>query len=527
MTMLSAESALGQVINLSQQIGRTFNWVFFLYDALENRVIHVSPNYATLLGHSEEDVYQNPKYFLKAVHPEDRGKVLRWFRKGLAGSMSNSEYRVLLPYGETRWQASCLVPIRDTRGVTVRLVGLVLDITRRMNAEHGLRQSQAQLRQVQKMEALGTLLAGVAHEINNPINTLMFNVPLLNDIWRDVLPVMQIKADQDPEAKIGGIPLGVLANKLAQVLEDTDQAVHRAAKIVQHLQEFARPAPLTHPLETSLNSAVQKALILCSATVRKARVELKTDLADDLPCLLADPTSLEEILINLIMNATEAIDHDHGLIKVKTGLNVSGDIIRLEMADNGRGVPVEIADRLFEPFVTQRPKGNGTGLGLSVTRNLVEECGGVISYESNPDEGTVFKVAFPLISSIRPTQVLVVDDDQTMRQIIQKRLSRQPGISVQVANNGVEAVVKLGRYTPDIIVTDLFMPGMDGRELLRHVKSTPALSQVDLLVITGLPDSPEAQEIRESGLADVVPKPFKSGELINKIVGMIKSRETG
>jgi CheY-like chemotaxis protein len=197
------------------------------------------------------------------------------------------------------------------------------------------------------------------------------------------------------------------------------------------------------------------------------------------------------------------------------------------VADNGRGVPVEIADRLFEPFVTQRPKGNGTGLGLSVTRNLVEECGGVISYESNPDEGTVFKVAFPLISSIRPTQVLVVDDDQTMRQIIQKRLSRQPGISVQVANNGVEAVVKLGRYTPDIIVTDLFMPGMDGRELLRHVKSTPALSQVDLLVITGLPDSPEAQEIRESGLADVVPKPFKSGELINKIVGMIKSRETG
>ena len=258
--MLSAESALGQFIRLFQQIGRTFDGIFFLYDAVEKRMVHVSQNFFTMFGRSEDEVYHDPKSFLKTVHPEDRGRALRWFQKGLSGSISSSEYRVLLPYGETRWQASCLGPICDASGATIRLVGLSLDITRRMNAEHGLRQSQAQLRQVQKMEALGTLLAGVAHEINNPINTLMFNVSMLSDIWRDVLPLLRQKAQEEPGARFGGIPIKLLTGKLGQVLEDTDEAINRAANIVAHLKDFARPSPVSQPRETSLNQAVEKAL---------------------------------------------------------------------------------------------------------------------------------------------------------------------------------------------------------------------------------------------------------------------------
>ena len=524
--MLSTESGLGQFVRLFQQIGRTFDGIFFLYDAIEKRLVHISPNYSTLFGRPEEDIYQDPRSFLEAVHPEDRDKVIRWFQKGLAGSISSSEYRVLLPYGETRWQASCVGPVCDPKGAVIRLVGLAIDITRRMNAEHGLRQSQAQLRQVQKMEALGTLLAGVAHEINNPINTLMFNVSLLSDIWRDVLPLLQQRAREEPGAKYGGVPVGMLAGKLGQVLEDTNEAVTRAASIVHHLKEFARPSPVPQLKETSLNLAVEKALSLSNATLRKARVEIKTRLDPDLPDLLADPTSLEEILINLVMNAVEAIDHDHGLVEVRTGRDATGGMISLEVADNGRGVPEEIADRLFEPFVTQRPNGNGTGLGLSVTRDLVEEFGGAIAYESTPGEGTVFKVLFPLIPRTRPAQVLVVDDDQTMRQVIQRALGTRPGISAQVANNGMEALVKLGRYTPDVIVLDVFMPGMDGVELIRHIKSTPAFAKIEILVITGLPDSPEAQGIRESGLAEVLAKPFELKLFISKINQLIAPKET-
>ncbi len=524
--MLSAESALGQFIRLFQQIGRTFDGIFFLYDAVEKRMVHVSQNFFTMFGRSEDEVYHDPKSFLKTVHPEDRGRALRWFQKGLSGSISSSEYRVLLPYGETRWQASCLGPICDASGATIRLVGLSLDITRRMNAEHGLRQSQAQLRQVQKMEALGTLLAGVAHEINNPINTLMFNVSMLSDIWRDVLPLLRQKAQEEPGARFGGIPIKLLTGKLGQVLEDTDEAINRAANIVAHLKDFARPSPVSQPRETSLNQAVEKALSLTSATVRRARVELRTELDPSLPNLLADPTSLEEILINLVMNATEAIDHDHGLVEVRTGRDPGGEMVFLEVKDNGRGVPEEIADRLFEPFVTQRPNRNGTGLGLSVTRDLVQQFGGSISYESTANQGTVFKVLFPLIPSVRPAQVLVVDDDQTMRQAIQKSLSANPELSVQVADNGMEALVKLGRYTPDVIVLDLFMPGMDGSELIRHIKSTPAFAQIGVLVITGLPDSPEAQAIRESGLAEVVAKPFNFQYFINKLKRLIARGES-
>jgi PAS domain S-box-containing protein len=525
--MLSAESALGQFVGLFQQISHTFNGVFFLYDAIKKRVVLISPNYSSLFGRSPEDIYRDPKSFLKVVFPEDRGKVLRWFQKGLAGSISSSEYRVLLPYGETRWQASCLGPICDTNGTTTSLVGLTLDITRRMNAEHGLRQSQTQMRQVQKMEALGTLLAGVAHEINNPINTLILNISLLNDIWRDVLPILRHKAQIEPDAQLGGMPMGVLTGKLEQVLEDTGEAVNRASMIVQHLKEFAGPVPTADPREISLNRTVEKTLKLCSATVRKARVELKTDLNPGLPPLLINPTSLEEILINLVMNAAEAIDHDNGLIEVITGLDASGDMIILKVKDNGRGVPDEIADSLFEPFVTRRPKGNGSGLGLSVSRNLVEEMGGSIFYESRPGEGTVFKVLFPLNHEIQPMQVLVVEDDQVMRRTIQKALGSQPGISVRVASNGIDALVKLGHYTPDVIVLDLFMPGMDGLELIRKIKSKPVLARIKLLVITGLPDSPEAQIIQEAGLAEVLPKTFTLNHFTDKLRRMIRCEEPG
>jgi PAS domain S-box-containing protein len=523
--MLSTESGLGQFVRLFQQIASTFDGIFFLYDAVAHRLVYISPNYFKLCGHSEEDLYRDYTSFLEAVHPEDRIKVTRWFRKGLGGSISSSEYRILLPYGETHWVTSCVGPICDRGGSVIRLVGLTMDITRRMNAEHGLRQSQAQLRQVHKMEALGTLLAGVAHEINNPINTLMFNVAMLSDIWRDVLPLLQDKAQEDPGAKFGDVPVGVLANKLGQVLEDTSEAVNRAAKIVQHLKDFARPDPVTQAKETSLNQAVQKALSLTTATLRKARVELGTQLSPDLPHLLADPTSLEEILINLIMNAVDAMDHDHGLIEVRTGREASGDMIYLEVADNGRGVPNDIADRLFEPFVTQRSDRNGTGLGLSVTRDLVQEFKGGISFESKPGEGTVFKVLFPLIPRTRLAQVLVVDDDQSMRQIIQRALNSKPGISVQMASSGMEALVKLGDYKPDAIVLDLFMPAMDGVELCRHIKSTPDLAEIGVLVVTGLPDSPEAQIIRDSGLAEVLAKPFEVKTFLDKINQLISSKE--
>lgn len=517
--MFSLEASLGQFARLLQQIASTFDGVFFLHDAVEKRLVYVSPNFSQLCGRSEECLYRDHAAFQDSVHPEDRPRVAGWFKKALGGSVSSSEFRILLPYGETRWLACCVGPILDQAGAVVRLAGLAMDITRRINAEHGLRQSQAQLRQVHKMQALGTLLAGVAHEINNPLNTLMFNVPLLSEVWRDLVPFLKEKAQDDPEARFGGMPAGLLADKLGQVLTDTESAVGRAAKIVGHLKDFARPAPVPQIEETSLNLAVEKALSLTAATLRKARVRVETSLDPQPPCLLADPTSLEEILINLIMNAAEAMDHHQGRIEVRT--SQEGGRIRLEVADNGRGVPEDIADRLFEPFVTQRPDRSGTGLGLSVTRDLVQEFGGTISYQSQPGQGTVFTVLFPLNPRARLAQVLVVDDDQAMRRIMQKTLLAEPGIAVQVASGGMEALVKLGRYTPDLIVLDLFMPGMDGQELCRHLKSTPAFSQIGVLVVTGLPDSPEAQGIRESGMAEVLGKPIHVKVFMDKVQALL------
>ena len=239
--------------------------------------------------------------------------------------------------------------------------------TRQREYEKALHDSQQQLQQAQKMETLGTLVAGVAHEINNPINLIMYNIPLLQKIWSDFMPVLKERQQQAPDQKFGGFDYAFLADNLVQLLSDMQMAAHRVAKTVLDLKNFSRQSNVAEKTPLQLNNAVNNAMRLAQTTLRASSVDIDIQLGENLPDIDGNLQSIEQIILNIIVNAIQAIDHDRGRIKISTGFQSQDGKVYIRIADNGRGISEAISDKIFLPFVSDKQAEGGTGLGLSVT----------------------------------------------------------------------------------------------------------------------------------------------------------------
>ena len=180
--------------------------------------------------------------------------------------------------------------------------------------EKALHDSQQQLQQAQKMETLGTLVAGVAHEINNPINLIMYNIPLLQKIWADFMPVLKERQQMEPNQKFGGFDYDFLADNLVQLVADMEMAAHRVAKTVSDLKNFSRQSNVAEKTPLQVNSAVRNAMRLAQTTLRTSAVEVNLQLGKDLPDIGGNLQSIEQIILNIIINAVQAIDHAQGKI---------------------------------------------------------------------------------------------------------------------------------------------------------------------------------------------------------------------
>ena len=183
-------------------------------------------------------------------------------------------------------------------------------------AEKDLLEIQSQLQQAQKMETLGTLVAGVAHEINNPINLIMYNIPLLKKIWMDFLPLLMERKQIEPERKFGGFAYDFLSDNLDQLVADMDMAAQRIAKTVSDLKNYSRQSNVAEKLPMQVNSAVKNALRLAQSTLRKSDVNIKLNLADDLPDIEGNLQSIEQIILNITINAIHAVNHNRGEIEI-------------------------------------------------------------------------------------------------------------------------------------------------------------------------------------------------------------------
>ncbi len=365
-----------------------------------------------------------------------------------------------------------------------------------------LQETQARLLQTEKVAAMGQLLAGVAHELNNPLSVLIGHTTILSRTHTR----------------------GPLAERTAKIAG----AAERCARIVRNFLALARQRP-PHRQDTDLNTIAREVVELLAYPLRADNVEVSLDLAPDLPVLWADEHQLHQVVVNLVTNAHHALQQAPGPrgITLRTWLDPGRAHVHLDVADTGPGIPREIQDRIFEPFFTTKPPGQGTGLGLSLCRGMVEGHGGSLDVESEPGQGAVFRIVLPLTTPERvgdrvsePVEraagpgrsILVVDDEAEVADVLADLLAAD-GHRVQTAPDGLVALDKILAGSFDLIVSDVRMPKLDGPGLYRELERRKPELRGRVIFATGDELSPATREFLQQVAAHTISKPFEVDQI--------------
>lgn len=509
---IQAEKALRKS---EEKYRRIFESIQDIYveTALDGEILEISPSVEKIFQYKREDLIGTSLDRFYASTSDRQVLVDAILADGI---IRNREIRLLNKDGKTAYCLLNSTLVQDERQRPYKVVSSMRDITESKKTAAALEQARTDLYQAQKMKALGTLVSGVAHEINNPTNLIMLNIHLFKELWRDLLPLLTELTASDPERKFGGLPVNYLEENLHLLIADTEMAVTRIAEIVKSLKEFYRRSSVSEMALVDINAAINNALKLTQTMLKKSGVELHTDLAPDLPAINANLQGVEQILMNMIINAGEAIEHGSGRVEVKTSQESENRIL-VTVSDNGKGISPDMLDNLFDPFVTDKQESGGTGLGLSVTYSLVQAHSGRIRFRNRTSGGAEFTVTFPATARSEDPRILVVDDDKTFLQIIRQALRQENAYHVETVANGVDACTRLGVFKPDVVVLDVFMPEVDGVEVCRTIKNDPLFTDMDVIIVTGLPEHPKITEIRQMGFTTVFTKPLQIAEFLTTI----------
>ncbi|MCH7569988.1 MAG: PAS domain S-box protein [Deltaproteobacteria bacterium] len=497
------------------ELAKLGHWI---WDAVEDKCIYCSEEHARIHGVSVEEYISRSSPLdgeFPFTHPEDREKYRDACRALRNGADFEMEYRVVTPAGETRHVREIAKPVFDKTGSVIQEYGTIQDITE-------LRKQEAQLRQSQKMEAIGTLAGGVAHDFNNLLTGIIGYTQLL-------LAQMQPDSPQTRD--------------LMQIQELAD----RATKLIGQLLAFSRKEKIESEV-LNLSTLVAKMEPMLRRLIGED-IEVVVKTSSEVRPIKADPGQLEQVLMNLIVNARDAMPKGGKLMIETADVMLDRDFgntdewikagphVMLAVSDTGCGMDQATQARIFEPFFTTKKVGEGTGLGLSTVYGIVKQHEGYVFVYSEPGQGTSFKIYLPCVDAEEQKEVLepktvavprgsetilVAEDEKPVRTVIQRTLEKQ-GYTVLTAANPKEAEELFTQHEGNIalLVTDMVMPGGDGRDLYRLLTAR-GLRQV--LYISGYTDSAASH----MGLLDsnepYLQKPFAPGALEGAVRGVLDGR---
>ncbi len=302
---------------------------------------------------------------------------------------------------ENRTIASLIVASRERRRVSHHTVhGLEViasqlgGVIARIDAQKEARIKEKQLIQADKMKSLGILVSGMAHEISNPNNFIMLNIPLLSDSWRDALPVLERHYRSAGDFPLADLPFSEMRDHIPELLAAIGDGANRIKKIVSSLKEYARGGAANLTEDVNLNDVLDEALLLMNTPLKKATDRLMIDRDPALPPVRGSFHQLEQVMINLIQNACQALTDKAQPIEIATRRDPSTDTVAVQIKDGGPGIPADHLDRIFDPFFTTKRAAGGCGLGLSICAGIVKEHGGKIELASGPGEGTTVILVF-------------------------------------------------------------------------------------------------------------------------------------
>jgi PAS domain S-box-containing protein len=458
-------------------------------------------------------------YARRFVHPDDMGMVADEIRKAIETTdphfSQQIEHRILYADGEIGHISVRHFVVKDDRGRTVKTFGVNQDITYRKKTEEEREALRDQLIQAQKMESVGTLAGGIAHDFNNILQVVLGYSEL-------------VLADEDLPDR--------LKNDLGKVI----LSARNGADLVQRLLTFSRKTEIK-PLDLDLNQRIRQTQKFLERTIPKM-IDIELILSDDLDRIHADPTQMDQVLMNLAVNARDAMP-EGGRLVIETANVVldeeSGETLLgakpgayalLSVSDTGQGMDKETLGHIFEPFYTTKEAGKGTGLGLAMVYGIVKQHGAYIACYSEPGQGTTFKIYFPAVEQAGDSEtrtndgpirggtetILLVEDEEDIRDLGAKLLN-EFGYRVVTAVNGKEAleIYQRDRESISLVILDLIMPVMDGRRCLDEILRINPNARV--VIASGYSESGPANGVMDSGAKGFVQKPYNMRQLLTTV----------
>ena len=492
--------------------------VFLLTTRDHGEVLYVSPSYETVWQKPCSSLYEEPLSRLESVVEEDRVRLLSTMGSESTDTLE-MEYRISLPTGEEKWLRERRVPVCGDTGEVYRCACIIKDITeqKRLILESDRRLQQ--IVQADRLASLGEVVAGVAHEINNPNSFITYNVPLLEETWNIFEPLVKGN-EQHPASSQNDLDLEEYMQDMREIIEAIKVGSERINRVVSNLKDFARLDESSHTREVEINEVINKTLTIVGAHLRKSAEKISLYLAEDLPSIQGHAQKLEQVVANLLVNASHAVDGARpGKIDVRTRYVKNLDAILIEIEDNGRGIPSDRLSRVMEPFYTTRRTEGGTGLGLSVSYGLVKEHGGRIGVKSKVGTGSRFTVFLPVHRDrpveIKPT-ILCVDDDPRVLKLVQSILLNVEDAFVETTADP-EGIVDYLQCHPevDVVLSDVIMDKLNGWDLMERIKHMDPL--ISVILYSGHPgalSSPRTMEFKPDATLE---KPFPKIDLINTI----------
>ncbi len=479
------------------QLAENIHEVFWLADADYKVVHYVSPVYEKIFGRSCAGLYANARDWIEAVHPDDRERVQRRLPVMKIEPLVDT-FRVNVR-GVVRTIQVSTFPVRDESGNVIRIAGVSGDRTEQLVLEE-------QMRQTQKLESLGLLAGGVAHDFNNVLAVIGANAGMLSDLVPTTHPDREL-------------------------VDEIEAAVKRAAALTRQLLAFSRKE-VTEPIVLDVNSAICDTRKMLRRMVGEDIV-IETSLDPDLGPIRIDPGYFVQLLMNTAVNARDAMPRG-GSFTVST--RSLGESVVIELSDTGSGMPPEVKARVFEPFFTTKGVGKGTGLGLSVVHGIVQQASGKIEIESELGHGTVIRLTFPHVSAPAENvghselrnvdgdeKIVLVDDDIFVRKATSRAL-RARGYTVLEAGDAKTALRLLNEHGPDIdlLLTDVVMPGTDGRELAEAARAhRPSL---EVLYMSGYTDDAVIRHGLEHDRIPFIEKPFRTQAIAGKVRHLLDTK---
>jgi len=512
------ENALRESDEKFHQLADNITDAFWIRSADMRELHYLSPAFERIWGRSVAVMMACPETWIDFVFPEDREPVQSAFAKLVAGGKSlDIEYRIVRPDGGIRWIRVRAFQVRDAAGSLIRHTGIVTDIT-------GRKQVEAQLFQSQKMETVGKLAGGVAHEFNSILTAIIGQAELM---------LADLSA----------------ASPLAANAQEICHAATRAATLTRELLAYGRKQVL-QPEHLDLNRVItgMKSMF---PHLMGGMVDTRIILAPDLQAVKADSGQIEQVIMNLAMNARDAMP-DGGKLTLETA-NVSfdedaldhfsdlkpGKYVMLAITDTGVGMSPEVQARVFEPFFTTKDVGQGTGLGLSTCYGILKQSDGHISVSSEPGRGTTFKVYLPQVerqSNVamdRPLsldlprgteRILLIENEPTLRGMA-ATLLRRLGYTVWSAADCVEGLSLIqqpGHASIDLLVTDVAMPRLSGKELADRIRESHPDARI-LFSFVYPEQATTRQNVSDAGVG-LIQKPFTPSALAQKIRSVLDQK---